>query len=213
VSLPWLDSVPAVVEAYYPGMEGGNAVARVLTGEVNPSGKLPVTFPRRFEDTPAFTNQARPETREILYGEGIFVGYRHYDARQIDPLFPFGYGLSYTSYQYTDIQAPEEAQIGEPIAVTVTVKNTGARPGKEVVQLYVRDPFASVPRPEKELKGFQKVSLEPGQEQPVQFILDKRAFAFYDPERKDWIVEPGEFEILVGASSRDIRLTTKIVLK
>lgn len=213
VTLPWLDSVPAVIEAYYPGMEGGNAVARVLTGEVNPSGKLPVTFPMHLEDTPAFTNQARPGTREILYGEGIFVGYRYYDARDIEPLYPFGYGLSYTTFEYLDIQAPKNARAGEPVVVSVSIKNTGKVTGKEVVQLYVRDMSAYLPRPEKELKGFKKISLEPGEEKTVQFTLDKRSFAFYDPIQKDWIIEPGEFEILVGASSRDIRLKTNLLLK
>lgn len=203
VAMPWVDQAAAIVLAYYPGMENGNAVARVLLGEVNPSGKLPVTFPKRLEDTPAFVNY--PGGKDVRYGEGIFVGYRYYDAKEITPLFPFGHGLSYTEFAYSDLQITPTIRPGEPVAVSVTVKNVGDRAGKEVVQLYVRDAAASLPRPPKELKRFAKISLAPGEAQTVRFELDERDLAFYDPDRKAWVAEPGEFEVLIGSSSRDIR--------
>lgn len=203
ITMRWADQVAAIVLAYYPGMENGNAVARVLLGEVNPSGKLPVTFPKRLEDTPAFVNY--PGGKDVHYGEGIFVGYRYYDAKEIAPLFPFGHGLSYTEFAYSDLQVTPTIRPGEPVAVSVTVKNVGDRAGKEVVQLYVRDAAASLPRPPKELKRFAKISLAPGEAQTVRFELDERDLAFYDPYRKAWVAEPGEFEVLIGRSSRDIR--------
>jgi beta-glucosidase len=220
VTMPWADQVPGIVMAWYPGMEGGHAVARVLCGDVNPSGKLPMTFPRQLADTPAFNNYHDdskwfmadgscafsdvptanfPGDRDVRYGEGIFVGYRHYDHRQIEPLFPFGHGLSYTSFAYSGLK------VG-PDAVALTVRNTGARAGKETVQIYVRDVKASVARPPKELKGFAKVTLRPREVRTVTIPLDDRAFAFYDAAQRKWTIEPGEFEILVGSSSRDIRL-------
>lgn len=203
VAMPWANEVAGIVLAHYPGMENGNAVARVLLGEVNPSGKLPVTFPVRLEDTPAFVNY--PGGKEVRYGEGIFVGYRHYDAKDVAPMFPFGHGLSYTSFAYGELRVPQTVRAGEPVPVSVTIKNTGGSAGKEVVQLYVRDVSASVPRPPKELKRFAKISLAPGESQTVAFELDQRALAFYDTDRKAWVAEPGEFEVLVGSSSRDIR--------
>ncbi len=212
VAMPWIEQVPAVVLAYYPGQENGNAVASVLLGEVNPSGKLPVTFPKRLEDTPAFLNAAYPGCREVRYGEGIFVGYRYYDARQVEPLFPFGHGLSYTSFEYGGLKLPRKVRRGQPVTVTLTVTNRGPRAGKEVVQLYLADPQASLPRPPKELKGFVKVALEPGQSQTVTFTLDERALSFYDPAQKRWVAEAGEFEALIGSSSRDIRLRGRFVL-
>jgi beta-glucosidase len=203
VAMPWLADVPAVLEAYYPGQEAGNAVASILLGEVNPSGKLSTTFPKRLEDTPAFINY--PGGKKVLYGEGIFVGYRYYDQKDVEPLFPFGFGLSYTTFEYSQLQVPPVSKIGEPVRVSVTVKNSGGVQGKEVVQLYVADKEASLPRPPKELKAFAKVSLQPGESANVSFVLDQRAFAFYDPDQKGWRVEAGEFEILVGSSSQDIR--------
>jgi len=209
VSMPWLNEVPVVVNALYPGMEGGAALARILLGEVNPSGKLTTTFPKRLEDTPAFNNY--PGQKEVHYGEGIFVGYRHYDLRAVEPLFPFGHGLSYTSFEYSDLKITQPLKRGGAAQVAVTVKNTGTLKGKEVVQLYVSDKQASLPRPPKELKGFAKVALDPGQSTTLKFDLDERAFSFYDPEQKGWVMEPGEFEILVGSSSRDIRV--RLVMK
>jgi beta-glucosidase len=203
VAMPWIEDVPALVLAYYPGQEGGHAIADILTGEVNPSGKLTVTFPGRMEDNPTFINY--PGTREVRYGEGVFVGYRYYDMRDIEPLFPFGHGLSYTTFDYNEFQVPAQARMGEPVQVSVRVKNSGPVEGKEVVQLYVHDKKASLPRPPKELKGFAKVSLKPGESQTVTFTLDQRALSFYDPDREQWVAEAGEFEVLVGSSSRDIR--------
>jgi beta-glucosidase len=202
-----------VVEAYYPGLENGNAVASVLLGEVNPSGKLPVSFPVRLEDSPAFINASYPGCREVNYGEGIFVGYRYYDKMDVTPLFPFGHGLSYTTFAYSDLKVAKKVKAGERIEVTLKVKNTGKVVGKEVVQLYVGDTKSSLPRPPKELKGFAKVALEPGQSETVTFTLDERSLAYYDPVKKGWVAEPGEFEVLVGASSRDIRLKAKFTLE
>ncbi len=210
VEMPWLDDVAAVVLAYYMGQEGGHAVANVLTGAVNPSGKLPVTFPKRYVDNPTSINY--PGTMEVMYGEGIFVGYRYYDKKDIKPLFPFGHGLSYTHFAYSDAQAPSVVKAGEPVHVAVTVTNIGNVAGKEVVQLYIGDPVASLLRPPKELKGFKKVSLEPGESTVVEFVLDERALSFYDPYQGRWIAEAGTFEVLFGSSSRDIRARTSFTL-
>ncbi|GAP14790.1 beta-glucosidase-related glycosidase [Longilinea arvoryzae] len=210
VTMLWLDDVSAVLQAYYPGMEGGNAVARILFGDVNPSGKLSVTYPRRLEDTPAYDNY--PGRREVRYGEGIFVGYRYYDQRDIEPLFPFGHGLSYTEFEYLDANI-DYTKGRFPISVRATIKNIGKCAGKEVVQVYVADLQASLPRPPKELKGFRKIELQPGQTRAVEFELDERAFSFYDPVQKQWRWEPGEFEILLGSSSRDIRQRCRLTLE
>lgn len=212
VSMPWLDKVAAVVEMYFPGQEGGAALARVLLGEVNPSGKLTTTFPKRLEDSPSYSNASYPGCREVNYGEGIFIGYRYFDEKDVDPLFPFGHGLSYTTFAYSDLKVARKVKAGEPISVTLKVKNTGAAAGKEVVQLYVSDPESALPRPPKELKGFAKVALKPGQSKTVAFILDERSLAYYDPAKKGWVAEPGEFEVQVGSSSRDIRVKAKFTL-
>jgi beta-glucosidase len=211
VTMPWVDEVPAILNAYYPGQDGGNAMADILTGVVNPSGKLAVTFPKRLEDTPAFLDY--PGTRSIRYGEGIFVGYRYYDKRGIEPLFPFGFGLSYTSFEYGAIEAPKKFRQGEDVAASFSIKNTGTRRGKEVVQLYVHDVTSTVGRPLRELKGFTKVDLAPGESTKVSFLLGMRAFSFYDPHRGKWTAEPGAFEIQVGSSSRDIRTATVVTLE
>lgn len=208
----WIDDVAAIVEAYYPGQECGNAVADILFGDVNPSGKLPDTFPVCYEDNPAFINYPG-EFGKVYYGEGIYVGYRYYDAKKVEPLFPFGHGLSYTAFKYNNLKVnPPEAKINDKISVSIDVKNTGRRQGKEVVQLYVSDLKASVARSPKELKAFSKVSLEPGETKRVEFTLDKSALSFYNVEAKEWVAEPGEFEILVGSSSRDIRARKKFDL-
>ena len=202
---PWMYDVAAVLEAYFPGQECGNAIANVLSGDVNPSGRLPDTFPVRYEDNPAFTNYPG-EAGKVLYGEGIFVGYRYYDAKIIAPLFPFGHGLSYTAFKYSNLQVtPAAVKADGKINVSIDVKNTGKRQGKEVVQLYVSDKESKVARPPQELKAFRKVSPEPGETKTVKFTLDKEALSFWDEEEKAWVAEPGEFEILVGSSSRDIR--------
>lgn len=209
----WLQQVPCLVEAWYPGQECGNAIAAVLFGDINPSGKLPDTFPCRYEDNPAFINYPG-ESGKVTYGEGIYVGYRYYDAKKVKPLFPFGYGLSYTSFEYRNLLInPMDIKVGEIINVSLEIRNTGSRQGKEVVQLYVHDIKSSLVRPPGELKGFQKVDLLPGEIKKVSFVLDAEAFSFYDPEAKKWVAEPGEFEIQVGSSSRDIRARQIFILQ
>ncbi len=205
VAMPWVDQVAAIVEAFYPGQEGGRAVAEILLGETNPSGKLPVTFPRKLQDTPAYNNF--PGDRKVIYGEGLFVGYRHYDLREIEPLFPFGHGLSYTQFEYRGLSLPQSACMGEIVTVQIEIENTGSQAGKETVQLYVGDLESSLIRPPAELKAFKKVELQPGESQTIRFDLNERSFAYYHPEQHDWVVEPGLFEICLGSSSRDIRLS------
>jgi beta-glucosidase len=201
----WIDRVAGVVEAWFSGQECGNAIADVLLGKVNPSGKLPETFPRRIEDNPAYINYPG-ESGKVLYGEGIFVGYRYYDAKKVEPLFPFGYGLSYTIFEYSNLRmSTTELKAGKKLKVSIDIRNTGEREGKEVVQLYVWDVASSLIRPPKELKGFQKINLKPGETKTVEFTLGEEELSFYDPERKQWVAEPGEFEIMLGSSSRDIR--------
>lgn len=207
IAMPWVNEVPAIVEAWYGGTEAGNAIASVLAGEVNPSGKLPFTFPVRLEDNPAIALDAYPgDGKQVEYKEGIFVGYRWNDRERIKPLFCFGHGLSYTTFEYGKVTA-EGRQMGPDgtITVSVPVKNTGSRAGAEIVQLYVSDLKSSLPRPVKELKGFRKITLQPGQEQTVSFTIDRKALSFYDDTKQDWVAEPGTFEALVGASACDIR--------
>ena len=212
VAMPWLDDVPSVLESWLGGQAGAGAVADVIFGAVNPSGKLAETFPKRLEDTPAYLNFPG-EAGESIYGERIFVGYRYYDTMQIEPLFPFGHGLSYTTFNYGDMTV-SQAHISDSDTLTVsaTISNTGKMAGKEVVQLYVSDPQSSLQRPLKELKGFNKISLEPGESKQVNFSLAARDFSFYDPRQSRWIAESGEFEIGIGASSADIRLNQTIRL-
>lgn len=209
VAMPWMDDVPAILEAYYPGQEGGHAIARILFGEVNPSGKLPETFPRQLEDNPSHDNFPGDPER-VPYEEGIYVGYRHYDKNKIEPLFPFGHGLSYTKYEYSNLQI--EPMENGSFKVEADILNTGGVPGKEIVQLYVRDLESTIDKPERELKGFVKVYLEPGRSKRVSMALARDQFAHFEEPRGRWIVEPGEFEILIGASSRDIRLREKIII-
>jgi len=206
VEIPWIDKVKGLLESYLGGQAGGGAVADILFGEVNPSGKLAETFPKKLSHNPSYLNFPG-EGNKVDYREGVFVGYRYYDKKEIEPLFPFGYGLSYTTFEYTDIIVDKkEITDKETIEVKVKVKNTGKVKGKEIVQLYVRDVESKVNRPEKELKGFEKIELAPGEEKTVTFKLDKRSFAYYNTEIRDWYVESGEFEILVGKSSKEIEL-------
>jgi len=208
VEMPWVDNVQAVLEGYLGGQAGAGALADILTGRINPGGKLAETFPLRLADNPSHAHfPGGPATVE--YRESIYVGYRYYDKVGQDVLFPFGHGLSYTRFSYSDLDVKPGAE-EDAFVLTLKVKNTGEVAGDEVVQVYVRDVEASVFRPEKELKGFTRVSLQPGEEKMVTIDLDRRAFAFYDVACKDWVVEAGDFEILVGASSRDIRLRTTI---
>jgi beta-glucosidase len=212
VEMPWLDKVRGVVQLWYNSQEQGNALADVLFGDVNPSGKLPITFPKRLQDNPSYLNFPG-ERGKVFYGEGLFVGYRYYDKKEIAPLFPFGFGLSYTTFEYSNLRlSAEEFKLQDGMRVSMDVKNTGKRAGKEIVQFYIRDVRASLVRPEKELKAFAKVALEPGETKTITIELDQEAFWFYDPSRSGWVTEPGEFEIYVGASAQDIRLTGKIKL-
>ena len=198
---PWIEEVPAVLMAWYPGQEGGNAIARALFGRVNPSGKLPDTFPRRLEDNPSYGNY--PGSGDtVRYAEGIFVGYRHYEKNGIRPLYPFGHGLSYTRFEYARLEVrPEVGAAEEGFTVSVDVTNAGPVAGREVVQLYVGELEPRLERPVKELRGFAKIEPAPGETRRVGFALDRRAFAFYDPKELRWTAEPGEFEITVGGSS------------
>ena len=202
----WIDGVPTVLQAWMMGQAGGGAIADVLYGQVNPSGKLAETFPHRVQDTPAYLHYPG-ENGEVRYGEGIYIGYRYYDARELDVLFPFGYGLSYTTFSFSNLRVPSGAlTAGEPLTVSVDMTNTGGRSGKEVVQVYVGPQQARLARPPKELKGFAKVELDPGETATVAVDLDARAFAYYDPAHRQWVTEDGAYDILVGPSSADIRL-------
>lgn len=213
VEMPWLDKVKGLLEAYLGGQALGGAIADLLFGDANPSGKLAETFPKKLSDNPSYLNFPGEGDR-VEYREGVFVGYRYYDKKGIEPLFPFGYGLSYTTFEYSDLTISKKEMLDtETVTVSVKVKNTGEMAGKEIVQLYVRNVESTVIRPEKELKGFEKVELKPGEEKTVTFELDKRAFAYYNVDIRDWHVETGEFEILIGKSSRDIVLKDKILVK
>jgi len=204
----WLDQVPAVLQAWYAGCEGGRALARVLFGDVNPSGKLPCTFPKKLADSPAYALGAYPGKGGIEpYTEGLLVGYRWFDTKGIEPLFPFGHGLSYTSFAYSDLRLVAGTDSKGPV-VTVEFKltNTGSRAGAEVAQVYVHQAKPSLQRPLRELKGFRKVALKPGERQAVSIPLAREAFAFYDAEKAAWVAEKDDFEIAIGSSSRDLRL-------
>jgi len=210
IEMPWLDKVKAVLEGYLGGQALGGAIADLLFGDANPSGKLAETFPKVLSDNPSFL-YFPGEGDKVEYKEGIFIGYRYYDKKNIEPLFPFGYGLSYTSFEYSNLTLDKKDMMDtDTLSVTVSVKNTGNVAGKEIVQLYVQDVSSSIVRPEKELKGFEKIELQPGEERIVTFTLNKRSFAYYNVELKDWHVETGEFNILVGKSSREIVLTESI---
>ncbi len=204
VEMPWIDRVPAVLEAYLGGQAVGTAVVRVLTGETNPSGHLAETFPKRLQDNPSYLYFGG-EPRATEYREGIFVGYRYYDRKEAEVLFPFGHGLSYTTFTYSGLKlSADEIRDTDTLTVTATVTNTGSRYGKAVAQLYVGDEESSALRPVRELKGFAKVGLEPGESREVTFTLDKRSFASWNQEIHDWYVESGKFTIEVGSSSRDL---------
>jgi beta-glucosidase len=210
----WLDKVPGLIHAWYSGQEGGTALAQLLFGDFSPSGKLPASFERRWEDNATFNSYypGKGENR-VAYKEGLFVGYRHFDRSETKPLFPFGFGLSYTTFKYSNLTvSPKSAKVNDPVTVTFDVKNTGAREGAEVAQLYVSDTHAGVPRPVKELKGFAKVNLRPGEMKKVTLNLDRRAFAYYDVNNRDWSVAPGQFGILVGSSSETIELNGAVTL-
>jgi beta-glucosidase len=205
---PWIDRTPAVLQAWYPGMEGGNALAEILFGDVNPSGKLPCTFPRRLSDSPAHALNAYPgENGMVRYKEGLLVGYRWFDTEKIAPLFPFGHGLSYTQFAYSNLQlVPMNGPRGPFLDVQFTLTNTGSRAGAEVPQVYVHQSNPDLPRPEKELKGYTKVTLDPHETRTIAIPLFGSAFAYYDPAKSGWVSQKDSYRILVGSSSRDIRL-------
>lgn len=227
VAMPWVNEVPAIVQGWYLGSEAGNALAHVLVGDVNPSGKLPFSFPVKLTDIGAHKvgeypgnkleleqSTHRGDTINETYHEGIFVGYRWLDKEKIKPLFGFGHGLSYTTFEYGKVTADKkEMDAEDTISFSVNVKNTGNRAGMEVVQLYISDLKSSLPRPVKELKGYKKISLQPGEEQTVTISVDKSALSFFDPDKHDWVAESGDFEALIGTSSTDIRSKVKFKLR
>lgn len=221
VAMPWVKKVPAIVQAWFLGSEAGNAIASVLTGEVNPSGKLPFTFPVSLEDVGAHQAGEYPGVKradspivDMKYNEGIFVGYRWADKEKIRPLFAFGHGLSYTTFEYGKVKMNRSTMSGsETLELTVPVTNTGSRRGAEVVQLYIADKKSSLPRPVKELKGFKKVELEPGETKEVSFTITREFLSFFDPERHEWIAEPGVFDAWVAASAADLKSKVSFELK
>lgn len=222
IAMPWVKEVPAIVQAWYLGSEAGSAIASVLTGDVNPSGKLPFTFPASLQDVGAhklgeYPGTPRSDGSPIVdqkYNEGIFVGYRWADKEKTKPLFSFGHGLSYTTFAYGKAVADKKVMgQDETLTITLPVTNTGCREGSEVIQLYISDLKSSLPRPVKELKGFSKIKLAPGETREVTFTIGKEALSFFDDTRHEWVAEPGKFEALVGASSTDIRNRVAFELK
>jgi len=222
ILMPWAKSVPAILQAWYPGEEDGNAVAAVLFGDVNPSGKLPLTFPLQLTDVPANTPAQYPGVLvngvpTATYSEGIFVGYRHYDQANIAPLFPFGFGLSYANFSFQNLAVTPATftftnNPSQTVTVSLSVTNTGSVSGAEVVQLYLGIPSTAVPEPPKSLQGFQKILLQPGQTLPVHLTLNKRSFSYWDILSNSWKVVPGTYQIMVGNSSRNILLQSQITI-
>ena len=209
---PWISRTKAVLEGYLGGQAFGGAVADLLFGVGSPSGKLAETFPVKLSDNPSFLNFPG-EGDKVEYKEGLFVGYRYYDKKELEPLFPFGFGLSYTEFEYSGLKLDKASMSdNETVQVSVTVKNAGSRAGQEIVQLYVGAVESTVIRPLQELKDFLKVQLQPGEVREISFMLSKRAFAYYNVELGDWHVETGTFRIAIGASSRDIRLSTSLIV-
>jgi len=207
----WVGQVPAVIQAFYYGEEGGNAIADVLFGKISPSGKLPATFLKRWEDSPAY-GRYPGDGKTVSYDEGIFVGYRWFDKNNIEPDFPFGHGLSYTTFNYSNLKL-FPGKDGSTVTAQFDIENSGGRDGAEATQIYIQDVESSVPRPAKELKGFQKLFLKAGEKKKISIPLDFDAFAFYDTAKRSWVAEKGEFKVLVGSSSRDIRLEGNFTLK
>ncbi|TFF88941.1 MAG: glycosyl hydrolase, partial [Promethearchaeota archaeon] len=214
----WYDEVPALLNAWYPGMMGGNALAKILFGEISPSGKLPVTYPKELEDHPAHKSKRRfpgdIEELKIYYEEGIFVGYRYFDEKQIKPFFPFGFGLSYTEFKLSNIQVDKpEIKENEIFNISIDIENIGEKPGAETIQIYIEDDQCSVGRPPRELQAFEKVFLKPKERKTINFQLNKSAFEFYSEENHTFIAEPGSFTIWAGNSSRDLPLSIKVHYK
>ena len=227
VAMPWVNEVPAIVQGWFLGSEAGNAIAEVLVGDANPSGKLPMTFGVKLTDYAPHTLGEYPgnkkqleastnnnDTIDVTYNEGIFVGYRWFDKEKIKPLFPFGHGLSYTTFEYGKATSDKkEMTVDDKISFTIPVKNTGNREGAEVVQLYISDTKSSLPRPAKELKAFEKVYLKPGEEKNVTLTIDKTALSFFDADKHEWVAENGDFEAIIGASATDVKSSVKFKLK
>ena len=224
----WIDKIAALIYSWYPGQIGNIALAEILSGKTNPSGKLPITIEKEFKDSPGYDYMPKGENvntdweddfnmdfpiHNIEYKEGIFVGYRWYEKKKIEPLFPFGYGLSYTTFSYSDLKLSKpEFMKEENVTLQFNLSNTGGIDGAEITQVYIRDIESSVPRPIKELKGFKKVFLKSGESKTVRISLDVKDFAFWDLEKKDWDAEPGQFEIMIGTSSDDIKLKSIVTL-
>ena len=214
VAMPWIKEVPGIVQGWFLGTEAGTALAAILVGDANPSGKLSFTFPVKLSDNGAHALGEFPGGDTVKYNESIFVGYRWADKQKAKPLFSFGHGLSYTTFAYEKVTADKkQMSIGDQITFSVKVKNTGSREGAEVVQLYISDLKSSLPRPIKELKGFEKISLKAGEEKTVTFTVDKTALSFFDDKKHDWVAEPGDFEAIIGASSTDIKSKVGFSLK
>jgi beta-glucosidase len=205
----WIHSVPAVLDAFYPGMEGGTAIAEALFGDVNPSGKLSFTWPQHMEDSPS--HAVGTEDRDnVNYNEGIFVGYRYYDEHKIQPAFPFGFGLSYSTFRYSNLNVKTPDNSTGDVDVTVDITNTSARSGVEIAQMYIAPPKTSVPRPVRELKGFARIGLAAHETKKINMILHRRDFAYWDVQSHGWVVAPGMYGVDVGSSSRDLPLTSSI---
>lgn len=201
--MPWVKDVSTLMHAWYGGQETGNGIADVLFGRHNPTGRLSVTFPRRLEDTPAFISYGKG-LREMYYGEGVFIGYRYYEKLRNDPLFYFGYGLSYTTFEYSNLRAPERIELNDrnqSFEISVDVTNTGGRDGHEIVQVYVSDVECAALRPRKELKGFTKVWLAKGETVSVKMHLDKYALSYWNEEKKKWLAERGLFKVIISRSA------------
>lgn len=214
VAMPWTKEVPGIVQGWFLGTEAGTALAAILVGDANPSGKLSFTFPAKLSDNGAHALGEFPGGDTVKYNESIFVGYRWADKQKVKPLFSFGHGLSYTTFAYGKVTADKKQMTaGDQITFSVKVKNTGSREGSEVVQLYISDLKSSLPRPIKELKGFEKISLKAGEEKTVTFTVDKTALSFFDDKKHDWVAEPGDFEAIIGASSTDIKSKVGFSLK
>jgi beta-glucosidase len=211
----WIDHVPALLQSWYAGEQGGTALAQLLFGQYSPSGKLPISIERRWEDNAVHdTYYPKDGEMRVVYSEGIFVGYRHFDKTGIKPLFPFGYGLSYTTFAYKNLTiSPTQVSGDQQVTVAFDVTNTGNRPGADAAEIYVGDNHAPVPRPVKELKGFTKMNLDPGETRHAEVTLDRRAFSYYDVKSHNWTVAPGDFNVYVGHSSAEIELTGKVTVQ
>ena len=212
IAMPWINDISGLIYAWYPGELGNIAIAEAVFGKQNPSGKLPVSFEKEWNDNPT-RNSYFDDVNDlhVKFSEGIFLGYRYFDQRSVKPLFPFGFGLSYADFSYSNLKVSKESiKSGEGLEVSFTLKNTGNYDGAEVSQLYIKDEKSSLPRPVKELKGFAKTYLKKGQEAEVKIKLDPTVFSYFNKERGGWITEPGKFKVLIGSSSQDIRLQIEI---